>query len=55
MKGRHQQSSVLSALSKHDLIPLELVEKISADFLLQKKTFLNLLKLEILGKIYIIN
>ncbi|MFT5755921.1 MAG: type IV pilus assembly protein PilB [Alteromonadaceae bacterium] len=43
MKGRHQQSSVLSALSKHDLIPLELVDKISADFLLQKKTFIRFL------------
>ena len=43
MKGRHQQSSVLSALSKHDLIPLELVEKISTDFLQQKKTFIRFL------------
>ncbi len=43
MKGLHQQSSVLSALSKHNLVPAELVEKISADFIRQKKPFIRYL------------
>ncbi len=43
MKGLHQQSSLLSALSKHQLVPIELVEKISADFIKQKKPFVRYL------------
>ncbi|OKY26490.1 MULTISPECIES: type IV-A pilus assembly ATPase PilB [Thalassotalea] len=43
MKGLHQQSSVLSALSKHDLVPTEMVEKISADFIQQSKPFVRFL------------
>lgn len=43
MKGLHQQSSVLSALSKHQLVPSEQVEKISADFIRQKKPFVRYL------------
>lgn len=43
MKGLHQQSSVLSALSKHHLVPSEQVEKISADFIRQKKPFVRYL------------
>lgn len=43
MKGLHQQSSVLSALSKHDLVPSEMVEQISAEFIQQKKPFVRYL------------
>ncbi|WP_085298348.1 type IV-A pilus assembly ATPase PilB [Cognaticolwellia mytili] len=43
MKGLHQQSSVLSALSKHNLVSAELVEKIGANFIRQKKTFIQYL------------
>ena len=43
MKGLHQQSSVLSALSKHDLVPSEMVDTISADFIQQKKPFVRYL------------
>ncbi|WP_440874500.1 type IV-A pilus assembly ATPase PilB [Thalassotalea sp. PLHSN55] len=43
MKGLHQQSSLLSALSKHDLVPLEQVEKISSEFIRQKKPFVRYL------------
>lgn len=43
MKGLHQQSSVLSALSKHDIVPTEMVEQISADFIQQKKPFVRYL------------
>lgn len=43
MKGLHQQSSVLSALSKHDLISTSDIEKISADFVQQKKPFVRFL------------
>ena len=43
MKGLHQQSSVLSALSKHDLVPTEMVDEISADFIQQKKPFVRYL------------
>ncbi|MDO6427198.1 type IV-A pilus assembly ATPase PilB [Thalassotalea sp. 1_MG-2023] len=43
MKGLHQQSSVLSALSKHDLVPTEMVDKISADFIQQSKPFVRFL------------
>ncbi|GAA5139181.1 type IV-A pilus assembly ATPase PilB [Thalassotalea piscium] len=43
MKGLHQQSSLLSALSKHNLIPTEMVDQISADFIQQKKPFVRFL------------
>jgi len=43
MKALHQQSIVLSALSKHNLVPVELQDKISADFVQQKKTFIKYL------------
>jgi len=43
MKGLHRQSSVLSALSKHDLVPTEMVGKISAEFIQQKKPFVRYL------------
>ena len=43
MKGHHQQSSLLSALSKHNLVPEELVDEISATFLQQKKPFIRYL------------
>ena len=43
MKGLHQQSSVLSALSKHDLVPTDMVDEISADFIQQKKPFVRYL------------
>lgn len=43
MKGLHQQSSLLSALSKHNLIPTEMVDQISADFIQQKKPFVRYL------------
>jgi len=43
MKGLHQQSSVLSALSKHNLISSEVRDTISADFIKQKKPFIRFL------------
>ncbi|WP_206485028.1 type IV-A pilus assembly ATPase PilB [Thalassotalea sp. G2M2-11] len=43
MKGLHQQSSVLSALSKHNIVPTDMVDKISADFIQQKKPFVQYL------------
>ena len=43
MKGLHQQSSLLSALSKNNLVSAELVDKISADFIQQKKPFVRYL------------
>jgi len=43
MKGLHQQSSLLSALSKHNVVPTEKAEKISADFIRQNKPFLRYL------------
>ena len=43
MKGLHQQSSLLSALTKHKIVPNELVGKISADFIQQKKPFVRYL------------
>ncbi|GHE95048.1 type IV-A pilus assembly ATPase PilB [Thalassotalea profundi] len=43
MKGLHQQSSLLSALSKHDLIPTEMVDKISEGFIQQNKPFIRYL------------
>ncbi|MEW6989284.1 type IV-A pilus assembly ATPase PilB [Colwelliaceae bacterium 6441] len=43
MKGLHQQSSVLSALAKHDIVPSEMVAEISAGFIQQKKPFVRYL------------
>ncbi|MGB2741138.1 MAG: type IV-A pilus assembly ATPase PilB [Cognaticolwellia sp.] len=43
MKGLHQQSSLLSALTKHHIVPSNTVAKISADFIQQKKTFIRYL------------
>jgi type IV pilus assembly protein PilB len=43
MKGLHQQSSLLSALSKHNVVPTEKAGKISADFIRQNKSFLRYL------------
>ena len=43
MKGLHQQSSVLSALSKHDIVPANMIEQISTDFIKQKKPFVRYL------------
>jgi type IV pilus assembly protein PilB len=43
MKGSHQQSSLLSALSRHHLIPLEMVDEINQSFIEQKKPFLRYL------------
>jgi len=43
MKGLHQQSSLLSALTKHNIVSKSMVDKISADFIQQKKTFIRFL------------
>ncbi|WP_448565684.1 type IV-A pilus assembly ATPase PilB [Thalassotalea ganghwensis] len=43
MKGLHQQSSVLSALSKHNIVSTEMVDSISAEFIQQKKPFVRYL------------
>jgi type IV pilus assembly protein PilB len=43
MKGLHQQSSLLSALSKHDLIPREMIEEISSGYIQQKKPIIRYL------------
>ncbi|NQY34317.1 MAG: type IV-A pilus assembly ATPase PilB [Alteromonadaceae bacterium] len=43
MKGLHQQSSLLSALAKHNLISTEMVDKISSEFSLQKKPIISYL------------
>jgi len=43
MKGLHQQSSLLSALTKHHIVSSEMVSKISAGFIQQKKTFVRYL------------
>jgi len=43
MKGSHQQSSVLSALSRQDLIPLESIGDISADFVGKTMPFIRFL------------
>jgi type IV pilus assembly protein PilB len=43
MKGHHQQSSLLSALTKHNLVPGEMVDKISSDFIQQNKPFVRYL------------
>ncbi|MCP4988210.1 MAG: type IV-A pilus assembly ATPase PilB [Colwellia sp.] len=43
MKGSHQQSSVLSALSKQNLIPIESIDNITADFSGKNKPFIRFL------------
>ena len=43
MKGSHQQSSVLSALCKQNLISLESIDDISADFVDKKIPFIRYL------------
>jgi type IV pilus assembly protein PilB len=43
MKGHHQQSSVLSALTKNDIVSLDMVNSISADFIQQSKPFIRFL------------
>jgi len=43
MKGLHQQSSLLSALSKHNLVPVEMVDEISSSFIQQKKPIVRYL------------
>lgn len=43
MKGLHKQSSLLSALSKHGLVPVEMTENISSEFIKQKKPFVKFL------------
>ncbi|WP_286263053.1 type IV-A pilus assembly ATPase PilB [Thalassotalea atypica] len=41
MKGIHQQSSLLSALSKQNIIPQEALDNISADFIQQDKSLIR--------------
>jgi len=43
MKGSHKQSSLLSALSKFDIVPTHMVESINNDFEKQKKPFIRFL------------
>jgi type IV pilus assembly protein PilB len=43
MKGLHQQSSLLSALSKHNLVPSDKLEEISSGFIKQKKPIVRFL------------
>lgn len=43
MKGLHKQSSLLSALTKHNIVARDIVDKISADFIQQKKPFIRFL------------
>jgi len=43
MKGNHKQSSLLSALSKYDIVPINMVESINTDFGKQKKPFIRFL------------
>ena len=43
MKGLHQQSSLLSALSKHNLVSSEQLDEISAGFIQQQKPFVRYL------------
>lgn len=43
MKGNHQQSSVLSALSKEQLVPVASIDDICADFIGKKKPFIRFL------------
>ena len=43
MKGHHQQSSVLSALSNEQLIPLTSIDDICADYIGNNKPFIRFL------------
>ena len=43
MKGNHQQSSVLSALSKEHLVPIASIDAICADFVGKQKPFIRFL------------
>ncbi|MDX2369628.1 MAG: ATPase, T2SS/T4P/T4SS family, partial [Colwellia sp.] len=43
MKGNHQQSSVLSALSKEQLVPLSSIDDICADYIGKNKPFIRFL------------
>jgi len=43
MKGSHKQSSLLSALSRYDVVPTNIVEQINNDFIKQKKPFIRFL------------
>ena len=43
MKGLHQQSSLLSALTKHNVVSSNIVAEISAGFIQQQKTFIRYL------------
>ena len=43
MKGSHQQSSVLSALSKQNLIPLESIDDITTEYVGKNKPFIRFL------------
>ena len=43
MKGIHQQSSLLAALTKSNLVPPEMVDEISASFIQQDKNFIRFL------------
>jgi len=43
MKGSHKQSSLLSALSRYDVVPANIVEKINTDFGKQNKPFIRFL------------
>ncbi|MCJ8320897.1 MAG: type IV-A pilus assembly ATPase PilB [Colwellia sp.] len=43
MKGSHQQSSLLSALTKQQLVPLEKVDEVNAGFIAQSKPFIRYL------------
>jgi len=43
MKGSHKQSSLLSALSRYDVVPTNIVEQINNDFTKQKKPFIRFL------------
>jgi len=43
MKGHHQQSSVLSALSKEQLVPLTSIDDICTDYIGKNKPFIRFL------------
>jgi type IV pilus assembly protein PilB len=43
MKGHHQQSSILSALSKEDLVPPNSIDDICADYIGKNKPFIRFL------------
>ncbi|MBA6233271.1 MULTISPECIES: type IV-A pilus assembly ATPase PilB [unclassified Colwellia] len=43
MKGHHKQSSVLTALLKHDVVDKNMVDSIGAEFLQQSKPFIRFL------------